>query len=297
MGILAFLRETQEWGMAQRMKFNKAGLLALVLISLTGFTGVTWADEDQDNEALDTAGAKINDFIKSRTYIGGIGISSTIDQWGDFTGVNAFSSLPVTTVSIGGAGSVTNVSNPEVNFIPTINRNYGFGAMVGHREGPWAAEISYWRSDHTANFYYISSSGPATFTTPARLEALNLDFKRYFFTQYPAQPFVSVGFSFPWLWVRQGSSIYDPSFTTVQGSNDETISGIGFNVGAGLEIYIGNGFSLIGGAYETWTSYDQINGASKIPLNTLYWDNNPADISSIGGNGLNLYVGTTITIE
>ena len=286
MGILACLRETQDRGMAQRMKFNKAGLLALVLISLTGLAGIAWADEDEDREAVEISGAKQSDFIKSRSYIGGIGISSTIDQWGDFTGYNSFISNEPATVS----GGVTIVPLQEQNFVPTIQRNFGFGALVGHREGPWAAEVSYWRSDHTATFYYLSSGAPVTATTPARLESLNIDFKRYFFTQYPTQPFVSLGFSFPWLWVRQGSFL-------AGNFNDETISGIGFNVGAGVEIYIGNGFSLVGGAYETWTSYDQINGASKVPMNALYWNNNPADISSIGGNGLNLYVGTTFGIE
>jgi hypothetical protein len=124
-----------------------------------------------------------------------------------------------------------------------------------------------------------------------------LDFKRYFFTQFPTQPFISLGFSFPWLWMRQGSEILNPDYSHTGVFSDETISGIGLNVGAGLEIYLGNGFSLIGGAYETWTGYDQINGFSKVPLNTLYWDGNPADLSSIAGNGLNLYVGTTFAIE
>jgi hypothetical protein len=79
--------------------------------------------------------------------------------------------------------------------------------------------------------------------------------------------------------------------------DDETLSGIGFNVGAGLEIYLGNGFSLIGGAYETWTSFDQINGASKIATNSVYFNNIPADVGSLAGNGLNLYVGTTFGVE
>src|SRR5258708_27775869 len=150
MGILACLRETQEWGMAQRMKFNKAGWLAVVLVLSTGLAGVVWAEDEKDQEAIDTAGAKMSDFVKSRTYIGLVGISSTIDQWGDFTGTTAFTNVPVPISS----GGVTTTSNPEVNFIPSIQRNFGFGALVGHREGPWAVEVSYWRSDHTATMYF-----------------------------------------------------------------------------------------------------------------------------------------------
>lgn len=301
MGILACLRETQEWGMAQRMKFNKAGLLAVVLILSTGLARVAQADDESDRDAIDMSGAKTTDFIKSRTYIGVVGISSTIDQWGDFTGNNSVQYGPVTFQT----SPVTEFTNPEVDLIPTIQRNFGFGALVGHREGPWAAEVSYWRSDHTASSYSNGPSGPTTFNTPARLEAFNIDLKRYFFTQLPTQPFVSVGFTFPWLWMRQGSYILDyhnpPNPATGQyniiGINDETISGFGLNVGAGLEIYLGNGFSLIGGAYESWIGFDQNNGATKVPLNSIYFDGNPSDRGSFAGNGLNLYVGTTVGFE
>src|ERR1039457_1632420 len=115
MGILAFLRETQEWGMAQRMKFNKAGLLALVLITLTGLAGVAWADDDSDREAVEISGAKQNDFVKSRTYVGGVGISATIDQWGQFTGTTETIFNPGTTV----IGGVSFIGNPELDLIPT----------------------------------------------------------------------------------------------------------------------------------------------------------------------------------
>jgi hypothetical protein len=272
--------------MAQRMKFNKAAFVVMAFVFLAGFVSLALADDSVE----DFFGAKPGDFIKYRTYVGGFGISSTIDQWGNFQGTQSLQFGPVTV-----SGTV---SNPEVDFIPAISRNFGFGALVGRREGAWALEVSYWRSDHTGNIISNGPSGPATFATPARLEAFDLDFKRYFFTQVSTQPFVSFGFSFPWLWVQQGSEIIDNNNPpNVLAINDETISGIGFNVGAGLEIYLGDGFSLVGGAFQRWTEFDQINGASKIPINKMYFDNNPADVGSLEGDGLNLYVGTTIGIE
>jgi len=265
--------------MAQRMKFNKTAFLAMLFTSLilNGFVSKVWSDDEVDS----VTGAKSSDFIKTRLYIGGVGISSTIDQWGDFNGTNGF---------VHSSGVSTNA---ELDLIPSITRQFGWGALAGYREGPWAAEISFWRSDHTASYI----SGGVTSTTPASLQAINIDFKRYLFTQLPTQPFISVGLSFPWLWVRNFSYILDPSQTTILQTNDETISGLGFNLGAGLEIYLDNDFSLIGGAYQRWTGFNQINGAIKIGENNLYWDGNPSDTGSIEGDGLNFYVGATFGIE
>lgn len=213
------------------------------------------------------------DFIKSRVYIGAFGISSTIDQWGDFNG---------TIIASHNSGTET-----ELDLIPAIDRKFGWGALIGYRRGPWAVEMSYWRSDHTATF-----NNGVTLTTPASLQSLNFDFKRYFFTQAPTQPFFQFGFSLPWLWVRQASSLVPSNLV-----DDETISGIGFNLGAGLEIYLDNNFSIMGGVIQRWTGFNQINGAAKIPENTLYDDGNPSDIGSLEGDGLNFYAGMTFGVE
>lgn len=255
------------------MKFNKAGLLVMVLVLLLGWVKGVWADDDMDS---DIAGLKKTDFIKERSYIGVVGISADIDQWGDFNGSNFLTF---------NAGST--VASSEQDIIPSITRQFGWGVLLGHREGPWAGEVSFWRSDHTATFI---AAGPTTITNPASLQAINIDFKRYFFTQFPTQPFVSLGLSFPWLWVHQGSYL---GSTT----NDETISGIGLNLGAGLEIYLDNGFSILGGLYQRWGEFDQVNGASKIPLNQMYFDGNSSDVGALAGNGLNFYIGGTVGVE
>jgi hypothetical protein len=236
-----------------------------------------WAD--------DFFGAKPDDFVKSRSYIGGMGISSTIDQWGDFNGINSLQFGPTTIVS----GGVSTFTIPEVDYIPAITRNFGWGVLLGHREGPWALETSYWRSEHTANYY----SASATLTSPAALQSINFDFKRYFFTQVPTQPFVSVGLSVPWLWIRQFSYLLGSPVQV----NDLTISGVGLNLGAGLEIYLGDGFSVTGGALRRWTAFDQVNGATKIPLTGIYFDGNPKDLGSLAGDGYQFYVGTTFGVE
>lgn len=274
------------------MRFHKAGLLVMVLMFMAGVAKAVWADETvwTDDEDSMIAGVHKTDFVKERTYIGILGISADIDQYGDFNGTNSFIFPSATTVT----GGVTIQTNAEIDLIPSITRQFGWGVLVGHREGPWAAEVSFVRSDHTATFIF---AGPVTMTTPASLQAINIDFKRYFFTEIPTQPFINIGVSFPWLWVRNFSYLTDPTGTILLQQNDETISGIGLNIGAGLELYLDNNFSIIGGLYQRWTEFDQINGASKIPLDDLYYDGNPSDRGAMAGNGLNLYVGTTFGFE
>jgi hypothetical protein len=271
------------------MKFHKAGLLVMALILMAGWAAAVWAEEDIDSMV---AGTHKNDFVVERSYIGVVGTSADIDQFGDFNGTNSLTFNSGTTVS----GGSTFIGNPEVDLVPSITRSFGFGVLVGHREGPWAAEISFWRSDHTASFIF---AGPTTLTDPASLQAVNIDFKRYFFTQLPTQPFISLGVSFPWLWVRNFSFITDNAVPVpnILHQDDETLSGIGLNIGAGMELYLDNNFSLIGGLYQRWTEFDQINGAAKIPLNQMYFDNNPTNIGALAGNGLNIYIGTTFGVD
>ena len=270
------------------MKFHKAGLLLMILVLVAGWATTVWAEEDLDSMI---PGTHKNDFIQERSYIGVVATSADIDQFGDFNATNSFTHTGGTTIS----GGVTTTQNPEVDLIPSITRSFGFGVILGHREGPWSGEISFWRSSHTATFIF---AGPTTLTSPASLNAINVDFKRYFFTQLPTQPFIDLGLSFPWLWVRNFSYITDESTPpNILQQNDETISGIGLNIGAGMELYLDNNFSILGGLYERWTEFDQINGAAKIPFNQLYFDGNPSDVGSLAGNGLNIYVGTTFGVE
>ena len=281
------------------MKYLKAALFVVLLTCGNGWGSVVWADEDSDRSATDMYSAKSQDLIKSRSYFGVMGTSSTIDQRGDFNGINAMQFGPVTFTTTQG---VTGFTNPEVDLIPAIDRNFGWGVMLGHREGPWAAEISFWRSDHNATF---TGGTAVTFTTPANFQSIDFDFKRYFLTQLPTQPYISLGVCFPWLWVHQASYILDyqdpPNATTGQYNilsiNDESISGFGFRLGAGLEIYLGNYFSLAGGAFERWTGFTQINGAEKMGINNMYFDNNPSDRGSLEGDGLNFYIAATVGLQ
>jgi hypothetical protein len=254
----------------------------LALILSFGFTRQVFAQYDDLGSP---------DFIKSRTYIGVMGISSTIDQWGDFG--NGPGSTYLEQVTSGGATEV------EADFVPSIERNFGFGVLIGHREGPWACEVSFYRSDHTSTYVESinNSFSPVTVTTPASLQSIDINFKRYFFTQLPTQPFINIGFSFPWLWVRQASYVAPPTLDSYYWRDDETYSGIGFDLGAGLEIYMDNDFSLLGGVFQRWGGFQQVNGGFKTP-GQIHFDSNFSDPpGSMEGDGLTLYVGTTFGFQ
>jgi hypothetical protein len=254
------------------MKSKKAAFFATLLLFSGGLFHQVRADEYGD--------ADPGEFIHSRSYIGVFGTSSTIDQWGDFDGTKSMQSVP----SSGSAYT-------EYDYIPEITRQFGWGVLLGHRQGPWAVEMSFWRSDDTAIY---TGGGPTTLISePASYQSLNIDIKRYMLTKLPAQPFVDLGLSFPWLWVRQDSYLVDSGMNIIS-IDDAVISGLGFNVGAGLEVYLDDNFSIVGGAYQRWTEFDQINGAAKIALDQMYFDGNPSDRGSLAGNGLDFYLGTTV---
>jgi hypothetical protein len=262
------------------MKFNNT-MVAGIIFVLLSLPMAVWAQ---------LFGASEADLIKSRSYIGGVGISTTVDQWDDFNGTHWFQFNPASS------------GDPEIDLIPSIERNFGWGVLVGHREGPWAGEISYWQTNHTGTY---TGGGSVTFSNPASLQSFDINFKRYFFTQLPTQPFISLGLSFPWLWFRSGSYTlnYQVAPDPITGEypvaliSDESISGVGFNLGAGMEIYLGDNYSIVGGIYQRWAEFNQINGAAKIPLNQMYFDNNPDDIGSLAGKGLSFYLGATIGFQ
>jgi hypothetical protein len=213
------------------------------------------------------------DFIHERTYVGGLATYTGIDNGGDFTGLN--------TMTYGSAAPY------EIELIPTISQNVGFAVLLGRREGAWAAEISYWNSNHSATF----NNGGITYQGTATYQSINLDFKHYFFTQFPTQPFISVGLSLPWLVVQNGS-IYGsvPPPSTGDGLSDATYTGIGFNLGAGLEIYMGQNFSIVGSITERWAGYGDVLGYNRVHEVPQL---NGTDIT-LQASGLNFGLGATI---
>jgi hypothetical protein len=284
------------------MRLNRIAFLATLLSILCfGATFKAWADDDE----IETYGLpETHDFIQHRSYIGFFGTSADIDNNNDFNGNEAFITAPVTTTS--------ESPDEEEDFIPAINRNFGFGGLVGHREGPWAIELSYWYSNHTGSINTFDTLGnPTTVTTSAVYSTINFDLKRYFFTTLPIQPFIDLGVNFAYLSSQNTSELFAYDTATqqyvYQWSGNQTDTGYGLNLGIGGELYLGDGFSLVGGVIQRFTTFQQINGASKSNLTP-----DPGDLpepvsgatatsgtnqGSLEGNGLNFYLGMTVGID
>src|SRR5436309_1114712 len=105
-----------------------------------------------------------HDLIRSRSYLGGflsyMGIENDkgFDGFGAGIGLNPF----------------------EVDLIPGINSNIGFGFLAGHREGDLAVEVSFWRSEHSS---YWAPGTPFAITGTATYQSVEINLKRYICTE------------------------------------------------------------------------------------------------------------------
>jgi hypothetical protein len=246
------------------------GYLALVLaMGVLSGLNLAWAD-----------GGNPSDYLHSRTYVGVVGTSISVDNTGLFSGQHY---------------SVINTPVYELSIIPSLAQGMGWGILVGHREEVYALEVSFWQSSHNATFGPgVIASGygnPVTFATSysgtAIYNSINVDFKRYFLTELQFQPFLDLGVSYPWI------TINDADIDASGNLWPLTLEGLGLNVGVGVEYYINTDISIVAGAYQRWSSFGQFTG-SQTQANTLsLFESNPSE----EGSGLNFAVGTTVGFE
>jgi len=239
-----------------------AGLLILSFLPLR-----SWADNP-------------GDYLRTRTYIGLFGTSVSLDNGGEFTGLNY---------------SRNNSGFYEIDLIPALSQNFGFGLMFGHRDEAWAGELSFWQSSHSATFgpgTVGSISGSSVtfnqaFQDNATYRSINLDFKRYFLTEMQIQPFVNLGVAFPWITVNNASSDASGNTGTL------TLAGLGLNLGAGAEYYLTPMFSVTGGLFYRFASFDQAKGVggSYYPL-AIY-----GSPTSDEGSGFTFTLGTSVGFQ
>jgi hypothetical protein len=220
-----------------------------------------------------------NDLIHTRTYIGVVGTSVSVSDSGEFSG------------SFYGRADLPAY---EVYLLPSLQQNFVYGFLFGHREEAYAVELSYWASNHTALF------GPATLNFPqspslsisqfegtATYQSINVDFKRYFFTEQNIQPFVNFGVGFPWI------TFANADMDAYGDVGSVTLAGLAFDFGLGVDYYFDPHFALQFTAIQRFASFSQFSGVTQ-QYNVL---NESAGASSQDGSGLMFSLGTTVGFE
>lgn len=218
------------------------------------------------------------DYLHTRTYLGLFGTSVSVNNGGEFSGINYS----------------RNDKPYEIDLIPTLSQNFGFGLMIGHREEVWAGELSFWQSGHDASFgpgVVSSISGQSVtfaqaFKDTATYNSINVDFKRYFLSELQIQPFVNLGVSFPWIEVKDAAS--DANGNT----GAMTLAGLGLNLGLGAEYYVTPLISVSAGGTYRFASFDQVRG-----LNGTFSALAPYGGSSDEGSGFTFTLGTSVGFQ
>ncbi len=223
-----------------------------------------------------------SDYLHTRTYFGVVLNSVSVDNSGEFSGLN-----------------YSRVDNPayEVDLMPAISQSFGYGVLIGHREEAWAGELSFWQSNHNATFgpgSFVSPSGQSTtftqqYQSTAVYYSVNIDFKRYFFTEQQLQPFLNLGVSFPWIVVNNAA------IDGYGNIGNLTLAGLGFNLGVGAEFYLTPNVSFVGDVCQRWASFDEFRGLqSEYNQINQFGNGNP---TSDEGSGLIFAIGTTLGFE
>ena len=132
-------------------------------------------------------------------------------------------------------------------FIDNIDTGVGFGFGLGYRLGDFAFELSYQRTYHDHSFLGVDQAGDAV------LNVMAFDFKWYFLTDTPLQPFAMVGALYPWLEV-DGASVNATDATV----GDATFRGLGLSVGGGVNFYITPRIALVGAAGYRYMFFNDV---------------------------------------
>ena len=213
--------------------------------------------------------------VEERSYAGFFGNLSSIDRSGDFNGT-----LTITPASSSGP--------QDTSLIPRIDRSFGGGALVGYRKNEYAIEVSYWRSQHVAQFEDVVIG--QIFESKAIYQSINLDLKRYFLPRLVVQPYLQMGICLPWLNVKDASNPY-PVVVGVPPS-DASFSGFGFDLTVGLEGYLNDTFSVYGAIQQRWANFSKVKGYYRTTEDVMMG----TTTTSLKGNGVNFLAGVNVNL-
>ncbi|MBN2019632.1 MAG: porin family protein [Sedimentisphaerales bacterium] len=143
-------------------------------------------------------------------------------------------------------------SGSKVYDVPDVDNGTGFGIVLGARGKDGAFELSYQRTNHDTSSSFVDIGD-----SEATYNIIDLNFKFDVFARDRLRPYLLIGFGFPWLTIED--SMYDDD----DGSyDDETFTGISFNLGAGLAYYLDPQWAITGGIIYRWNRFSSVEGKS-----------------------------------
>jgi len=141
----------------------------------------------------------------------------------------------------------------EIIMVPDNESALGFGGAIGYTKIGrnslgYAVEIGFQHSSH--DYTYVGLTGKSS------LNILNFDIKGIF-SYTPVEPYLLVGIGIPWLSIENGSD-----FGTAN-PVDAKYSGVGINLGAGLDLFLIPNLSFGGRVVYRYISYSQVKGSGE----------------------------------
>lgn len=181
---------------------------------------------------------------------------STLVIWGISTSVFAKegfylgAGIPYNTIGGDFKGDTFLVGPSDIIIQPEIDGGFGFGIVAGYGfNNELSLELSYLVSSHDAEF--IGES------VDVKYSVFNIDLKYSFLTSQATQPYLLVGVGFPKLVVEDGSETR--SFLPFR-VGDAEYTGVGWNLGVGVDHYVTPNVSIGAGATYRIVKYDEAEG-------------------------------------
>ncbi len=142
---------------------------------------------------------------------------------GVYVGVSTVPDFTLDGITFDGSSLYKEIGGEEFMILPRLEPKSTIRAVGGFRLTRGSFEVGYERTTHVGTF--LGGSGEAEF------RALNFDERIYALTRGRVQPYGLVGFSLPWLTVKDGGFIDDQV-------GDATFKGFGVNTEAGATVFV-----------------------------------------------------------
>jgi len=176
----------------------------------------------------------------------------------------------------------TNNIVTEIMMTPELKDGMGFGITAGYTKVGlnhigYSVEFSYHRTSH--DYTWSLYTGKATYS------AINFDLKG-FYSLSVVEPYLFLGIAVPWINVENGGGLRENGTYDLDKKTDAKYTGIGFNIGGGIDLFLTPNISFGGRAAYKWVRYSNVTGYSgKVSIQ-----------GGVKGSGMHICAGLTFNI-